>query len=190
MRPHAAAQGPWLRGAQPHAHHTKRPGLTRTPISPLCSAWPACRTRRPRAYPPPPFHAAAGTRCPRPQTVRNLWPHVLEKHLADLTSELLQRLFNEVLQKHAAKAPWKYIGASERSCPAPARAARALAAAHAPAGARTAAAAHAGVRAHSMSCQHQQARSHRAWCTHARLPCCPERIMQATQNPVDPTFTT
>ncbi|KAI8477037.1 MAG: hypothetical protein J3K34DRAFT_516008 [Monoraphidium minutum] len=41
--------------------------------------------------------------------VRSLWTPILEKHLAGLTMELLQRVLNEVLEKNGAKAPWKYV---------------------------------------------------------------------------------
>eukprot|EP00879_Flechtneria_rotunda_P003976 GHRR01004216.1.p2 GENE.GHRR01004216.1~~GHRR01004216.1.p2 ORF type:complete len:346 (+),score=112.74 GHRR01004216.1:4945-5982(+) len=38
-----------------------------------------------------------------------LWPPVLEKHVANLTANLLQRILDEVLSKNMHKAPWKYI---------------------------------------------------------------------------------
>ncbi|GBF93753.1 hypothetical protein Rsub_06085 [Raphidocelis subcapitata] len=41
--------------------------------------------------------------------VRALWTPVLEKHLAGLTMELLQRGLNEHLEKHAARTPWRFI---------------------------------------------------------------------------------
>ncbi|WIA29249.1 hypothetical protein OEZ86_011757 [Tetradesmus obliquus] len=41
--------------------------------------------------------------------LRSLWTPLLEKHVAGLTSELMQKIFNEVLEKDSHKAPWKYI---------------------------------------------------------------------------------
>eukprot|EP00878_Enallax_costatus_P024687 GHUV01026365.1.p1 GENE.GHUV01026365.1~~GHUV01026365.1.p1 ORF type:complete len:182 (+),score=46.65 GHUV01026365.1:397-942(+) len=40
-----------------------------------------------------------------------LWSPILEKHIAGLTGDLLQKVLNEVREKNSSKAPWKFLEA-------------------------------------------------------------------------------
>jgi hypothetical protein len=106
----------WCAAGAPAAPGGGRAGtlhLWPPPCGVAAAVW--CGRRR-AVRPPPQCMRLRVLSTPTPaQVVRALWTPVLEKHLAEVTMEGLQRALNEVLNKQASRAPWKFIAAS--GCP-------------------------------------------------------------------------